>query len=626
MRLQMEADNQRLLDIASNGNMPTPAVQLEERRRPTPTVTFADPTRSTSCPRPSYKISWFQRLQETWILELLGLLCSASGLIIIVAILLRYDGKQRPTWYISINAVISILSAIVSIGALYSVTHGVSQLKWVWLSEKERKLADIQAFDSGSRGVLGAMTLLLHLRARHLAALGAVAIILRVGIDPFIQNVIHFENGVKVDETQASYAARTLIYQDAGPMIANAAYGPNPALKGSLYSAIYGNPRSNILQPQYLCPTGNCTWDSFASFAFCPKCIDVSEHLNRTCKNMADTPPIIQICNVTFPSGAPYLAYDASLDYLPAGMPDTYFITELARSSIVLNTTGSMHEISFNPFIWHSIRADVSAAVVNDLNGLKKLRNDTGMIGTECAMFPCILSIDADVSDGIYQERILDTYYFPDDAINYTIATSWGKENGVRSGDIFGMTFDAYQSAVVSLLPPLVGEVQEADAGMGVSFSSDEIQAIFSAEHTEKTCDTPHDNFACTFKAIGDAMTKTVRDVSMPMNGSRMPDVVRGKAFVTTTFLRVEWMWLSLPVVVWVFGLIIWLGTMWKSWRVAAPLWRDNVLPLVFISPENKDTIAPDKLGSSSTAFTIRAEQMKVRLVDSSGHVMLVKS
>lgn len=53
--------------------------------------------------------------------------------------------------------------------------------------------------------------------SRHLAALGAVAIILRVGIDPSIQNVIHFGDGVIVDEAQASYAARTSIYRDKGP-------------------------------------------------------------------------------------------------------------------------------------------------------------------------------------------------------------------------------------------------------------------------------------------------------------------------------------------------------------------------------------------------------------------------
>ena len=54
---------------------------------------------------------------------------------------------------------------------------------------------------------------------RHLASLGAVAIILRIGVDPFIQNVIQFRIDAILDETQTSYAARTTIYRNNGPNI-----------------------------------------------------------------------------------------------------------------------------------------------------------------------------------------------------------------------------------------------------------------------------------------------------------------------------------------------------------------------------------------------------------------------
>jgi hypothetical protein len=122
--------------------------------------------------------------------------------------------------------------------------------------------------------------------------------------------------------------------------------------------------------------------------------------------------------------------------------------------------------------------------------------------------------------------------------------------------------------------------------------------------------------------------TNIVRDASMPINGSRMPDVAIGKVFVTTTFLTVQWMWLSIPIAVWAISLIVWLGTMWKSRRVSAPLWRDNVLPLLFISLENKETMttARENFGSLSTEYTTRAEQIDVKLVNSGGRFMLFKS
>jgi hypothetical protein len=113
----------------------------------------------------------------------------------------------------------------------------------------------------------------------------------------------------------------------------------------------------------------------------------------------------------------------------------------------------------------------------------------------------------------------------------------------------------------------------------------------------------------------------------MPIIGARTSDVAVGKVFVNTTFLKVEWLWLSLPVSVWTISLIVWWGAMWKSRRVSAPLWRDNVLPLLFILPESEEirTTAQDKFGSSSIGHTRRAQQMNVKLTESDGQFMLVK-
>jgi len=136
----------------------------------------------------------------------------------------------------------------------------------------------------------------------------------------------------------------------------------------------------------------------------------------------------------------------------------------------------------------------------------KKVRNDTTMIGTECAMLRCIHSVDAAVIDGSYQEQIVDTYYFEERHDSTGMASPpWGEEKGVRFNETFGMTLEAYRSAGASFVD-LTGEVAEADGGTGIFFESDELQAIFSATFTRETCETPHDNFACVFNAIGNAM------------------------------------------------------------------------------------------------------------------------
>lgn len=127
----------------------------------------SDTSATSDVPKKSLMhISRLAKLENTWILELSGLALSAAALLAIVIILQKYDGKPRPAWRISLNAVISVLSYLGSVGALYTITHGVSQLKWTWFSERERNLADLQVFDSASRGAVGAVELLYLLRAR----------------------------------------------------------------------------------------------------------------------------------------------------------------------------------------------------------------------------------------------------------------------------------------------------------------------------------------------------------------------------------------------------------------------------------------------------------------------------
>lgn len=66
-----------------------------------------------------------------------------------------------------------------------------------------------------------------------------------------------------------------------------------------------------------MCPTGNCTWNTFETLAVCSRCKDVSQSLRRTC-HMKTTVPVCggsppdvhceyntsQNCTYTFPNGA----------------------------------------------------------------------------------------------------------------------------------------------------------------------------------------------------------------------------------------------------------------------------------------------------------------------------------
>ena len=108
-----------------------------------------------------------ERIGATWLFEVIGLLVSAAALAGIVYVLRRYDGQRIPNWgALSFNALISILTTVSKMAALYGATSAISQLKWVWFAEKDKSLLDYKVFDAGSRGVTGAASLVWALKGR----------------------------------------------------------------------------------------------------------------------------------------------------------------------------------------------------------------------------------------------------------------------------------------------------------------------------------------------------------------------------------------------------------------------------------------------------------------------------
>jgi hypothetical protein len=99
---------------------------------------------------------------DWWWWELVSWLVSFSCFMAIVGILLYYDGKKQPSHVfkgITLNAFISVFSAIAKAAMILPVSESIGQLKWLWFKD-ERKLSDFLAFDNASRGPWGSLLLL----------------------------------------------------------------------------------------------------------------------------------------------------------------------------------------------------------------------------------------------------------------------------------------------------------------------------------------------------------------------------------------------------------------------------------------------------------------------------------
>ena len=106
-------------------------------------------------------------LWKWWILEIVCVLIGTAALIALIIVLRRYDGKPVKLWPWSItpNSLVAVFTTLIKVMAMLPVADCIGQLKWVWFTRgKGRPLADMETFDSASRGILGSISLLWRLR------------------------------------------------------------------------------------------------------------------------------------------------------------------------------------------------------------------------------------------------------------------------------------------------------------------------------------------------------------------------------------------------------------------------------------------------------------------------------
>ncbi|OAA80221.1 hypothetical protein LEL_03707 [Akanthomyces lecanii RCEF 1005] len=92
-----------------------------------------------------------------WTWEMLSLFVSALSLASIILILNVYEDRQLDEWTpkISINAVISVLSAVFKGSLAMPVTEGISQLKWLIFAQQPQTLSALDMYDRASRSIWG---------------------------------------------------------------------------------------------------------------------------------------------------------------------------------------------------------------------------------------------------------------------------------------------------------------------------------------------------------------------------------------------------------------------------------------------------------------------------------------
>lgn len=117
---------------------------------------------------------------DWWLGEIL---CWVAGTLCIGAIILvlaLYDGQPVPSRWplgITLNAFISVISAVGKFSLAVPVNECIGELKWIWYgrrtsstqsNDQDPRLTDFETFDQASRGPWGAVLLAARLRTRYL--------------------------------------------------------------------------------------------------------------------------------------------------------------------------------------------------------------------------------------------------------------------------------------------------------------------------------------------------------------------------------------------------------------------------------------------------------------------------
>ncbi|KAL6703032.1 hypothetical protein ACN47E_010308 [Coniothyrium glycines] len=146
-------------------------------------------------------------LVREWQWELISWLFGTAALVAIILLLIVFKDKPLTNWNARLppNTIIAIISQVAQSALLFSISSCIGQLKWSWL-RKERSAADIDKFEAASHGPRGSLELLLTTHPT-LVSIGALATILLLGFNPFVQQA-------------ATIGIRTVEYEDPSSIAA----------------------------------------------------------------------------------------------------------------------------------------------------------------------------------------------------------------------------------------------------------------------------------------------------------------------------------------------------------------------------------------------------------------------
>ncbi|KAH7093059.1 hypothetical protein FB567DRAFT_514554 [Paraphoma chrysanthemicola] len=595
-----------------------------------------------------------QNVFKRWLFEILSWLISALCMAAVVVIYVYISDRPMSGVSMSITAA-NVLGKVASAALIVPTSEALGQLKWNWF-HSSKAMWDFEIFDKASRGPWGAALLLFRTKGRSLAALGALLIVLLLAIDTFFQQVIDFPSRWALQSAMSSIP-RVVNYEPLYLIEYWQKWETNQAdknLRPIVQEFLYNNGTQPITfgngtRPDIplSCPTSNCTWPTYETFAVCSACLDVSDSLDLSyaCLDMPvdwtntwPGPP----GKVPYPNGTAcgyFLNVTSDKPTLLSGFVEKKMATNFtADEALLVRTlplttfltkkrlydTGSINFSSIrNPI--------VDFLLASARGGPDSVFNKERPVVHECVLSWCVQEITSSYSYGEYHEEVHAVYQNktpgPNPWLSYEIPEAEG-----------GGTWTEYHENVTITPPPSrlgnpprpgyndVYGTTNTSLNM-VLYLFDDFFPSFYTFFSNATrpqlrykeyMDGPYSR-ALPFNPwlapnnITRHVEKLARAMTNGMRSSLSREMLSGQAYQQEVYVKIQWEWLSFPFALLILSLIFLVATIAKTAGDGATgLWKTSAMPtLIYGLPRD---VQNELSVSETVGQTARKQAGKVRI------------
>ncbi|KAL4810344.1 hypothetical protein BDV18DRAFT_156711 [Aspergillus unguis] len=578
--------------------------------------------------------TWSAKLLDTWLYEATAILFSAGCFIAVICILSVYNGKPAPSFSygVTLNAIVSILATASKSALVFVIGECIGQLKWLWFytgGTKGENLNGMQLFDSASRGPLGALTVLFQHRGRSLVSLGALITILALPFDPFMQQILTYPMRNTMLEHNATIApAKQAVsfFQDA--------------LSEDLETVVYTGQWSSEFSLNPTCPSGNCTWPVFRSVEMCNRCEDITDSVTLDC------PAFTDINGTGLGEGARHeceLRPDAGDRGYPTF--ETWSASNAGEATASYRLTAPQHLVwaPMTGVLMHAMlnttNRDVFAGITDpvfvlahaefeQINGTSPAGlspfKDLGKVfrvkkATQCALSLCSRTYTLSVRNGATNLETSEPDFgglFFVDTLNRS-----GKGNGSVFADLPDNLYtgpreqslivdgveacwkpDTNKSPTANVTATKSGRwVNEAEQAFCPIQDTTDLQGFLAGDATmwyeidvpRNGSDVPDWQFLSYLYEQDSHITgilkfgleATMRKIAASITKSNLKGsntTVDGTVYRAEVYVKVNWPWIVLPIVLMVLGVVFLLCTMLVNKKRGLKLWKTSLLAVLF--------------------------------------------